>query len=74
MSERLGEVPEMLPGGRVDFFGVQVERARVGQELLAQGTGPAVSPIMASALTSHHEQIVKVPSLPAKPVSVVSTL
>ena len=29
----------MLTGGGVDFFGVQVQRARVGQELLAQGTG-----------------------------------
>jgi len=35
VGERLGEVPEMLTGRCVDFFGVQVQRAGVGQELLA---------------------------------------
>ena len=36
VGERLGEVPPVAAGARVDLFGVEAERARVGQHPLAQ--------------------------------------
>ena len=67
-------VPEVPAAHGVDLFRVQTERAREGQELLAQPASTRTcSPISTSADTSQNEQIVKVPSSPVMPSSVSST-
>src|ERR1700733_4921310 len=40
VGKRLREVSQMLPGGRVDLFGVELQGSREVQQLLAQGPPP----------------------------------
>jgi len=44
VRERLREVPEVTAGVRFDLLGIQQERAREGQQLLAQGAGTGELP------------------------------
>ena len=73
MGEGLRKIPKMLAGSGVDLLGVKLQRAGEREQLLAQRSARSVSPIMASAVTSQKEQIVKVPSSPSNPVSVSCT-
>ena len=74
VGERLREVAQVPAAARVDLLGVEPERAGERQQLLAQLPGALhLADRSASADTSQNEQIVKVPSSPARPSSVSST-
>ena len=73
VGERLREVAEVPPAVRVDLLGVELQRAGVREQPLAQLAGRSTSPISTSAETSQNEQIVNVPSSPVRPSSVSST-
>ena len=70
MGERLREIPQVLACGCVDLLGIKQKRPASDSSFWHRARARSVSPIMASALTSQKEQIVKVPSSPSNPVSV----
>ena len=73
MGEGLGKVPEVLAAGGVDLLGVELSGPAKVSSFWHSVRARSVSPIMARAVTSQNEQMVKVPSSPANPVSVLST-
>ncbi len=74
VGEGLGEVAEVLAGGGVDLLGIELRGPAKESSFWHRAMARSCSPIMARAVTSQKEQMVKVPSLPSKPVSVVSVL
>ena len=74
VGERLRKVAQMLAGVRIDLLAVEL-KGPANESSLAQSLRARwYSPISHRAETSQNEQMVKLPSSPANPSSVSSTL